>query len=100
MPTTMNRNRLVYFRVSEDEFVELTCLRERAGARSLSEMARMAVLQLSEKNRTANGETLAKTVRDLSREIERLKIIVGELAGTSRTPEQPVKSSRAESGIV
>ena len=61
MPVLKPRNRLVYFRVSEDEFSQFTALCQSAGARSLSALARTAMqrmleapkeeLQLSEKLR-------------------------------------------------
>ena len=40
------RNRLVYFRVSEDEFRELNHIRESMGARSISDLARSAMQRL------------------------------------------------------
>ena len=40
------RNRLVYFRVSEDEFRELNHFRESMGVRSISDLARSAMQRL------------------------------------------------------
>lgn len=40
------RNRLVYFRVSEDEFRELSHFRESMGVRSISDLARSAMQRL------------------------------------------------------
>jgi len=40
------RERLVYFRVSEDEFRQFVSVCEQAGARSLSDLARSAVQRL------------------------------------------------------
>ena len=43
MPVLKPRNRLVYFRVSEDEFLQFSAMCRAAGARSLSALARTAM---------------------------------------------------------
>lgn len=43
MPVFKPRTRVVYFRISEDEFCQLNRLCEEKGARSLSDMARTAM---------------------------------------------------------
>ena len=43
MEPSKARNRVVYFRISEEEFDRLCVLRQEHGARSLSEIARSAV---------------------------------------------------------
>jgi hypothetical protein len=46
MPVLKPRNRLVYFRVSEDEFLQFSAICQSAGARSLSDLARLAMQQM------------------------------------------------------
>jgi hypothetical protein len=46
MPVLKPRNRLVYFRVSEDEFLQISAMCHSAGARSLSALARTAMQRM------------------------------------------------------
>jgi hypothetical protein len=46
MPVLKPRNRLVYFRVSEDEFLQFSAMCRAAGARSLSALARTAMQRM------------------------------------------------------
>jgi len=46
MPVLKPRNRLVYFRVSEDEFLQFSAMCRAAGARSLSALARTAMMRM------------------------------------------------------
>jgi hypothetical protein len=70
--------RLVYFRVSEEEFVQLTGIRDMQGLRSISEVARSAVKHMldQEISHGATGEEeisrLSERVADLARSIEAL----------------------------
>ena len=59
------RERLVYFRVSEDEFRQFVSICERAGARSLSDLARSAVQRLiaDGERRREDDELTAKMYR-------------------------------------
>ena len=62
------RERLVYFRVSEDEFRQFVSVCEQAGARSLSDLARSAVQRLiADGNRQREDENLADKVLRLER---------------------------------
>jgi hypothetical protein len=45
VPILQRRNRLVYFRISEDEFRRFSDLCQTEGARSISDMARTAIQQ-------------------------------------------------------
>lgn len=78
---TSTRNRLVYFRVSQEEFQELSRERERSGARSLSEMARLAVLRFSEHHRIMSGAVLTETLQDLAKQVQHLNRMMTELVG-------------------
>lgn len=54
------RERLVYFRISEDEFRQFVSVCEQEGARSVSDLARSAVQRLiTDGYRQRNGEELA-----------------------------------------
>jgi len=89
------RERLVYFRVSEDEFRQFVSVCEQAGARSLSDLARNAVQRLiAEGNRHREDEELTAKMHRLEKLIaevtEQLQLLtsgrssgmeVGHLAG-------------------
>jgi hypothetical protein len=62
------RERLVYFRVSEDEFRQFVSVCEQAGARSLSDLARSAVQRLiADGNRQREDEELTHKMYRLER---------------------------------
>jgi hypothetical protein len=53
------RERLVYFRISEDEFRQFVSVCEQEGARSVSDLARTAIQRLiADGDRQRNGEEL------------------------------------------
>jgi len=62
------RERLVYFRVSEDEFRQFVSVCEQAGARSVSDLARSAVQRLiADGNRQREDEELTDKMFRLER---------------------------------
>ena len=62
------RERLVYFRVSEDEFRQFVSVCEQAGARSVSDLARNAVQRLiAEGQRQRDGHELEEKMQVLER---------------------------------
>jgi hypothetical protein len=62
------RERLVYFRVSEDEFRQFVSVCEQGGARSVSDLARSAVQRLiADGNRQREDEELTEKVHRLER---------------------------------
>lgn len=62
------RERLVYFRVSEDEFRQFASVCEQAGARSISDLARNAVQRLiAEGQRQRDGQELEEKMQVLER---------------------------------
>ena len=77
MPVSKPRNRVIYFRVSEDEFQQLTWICESEGARSLSELARAAM------QRAING---FKDIPDdpVAARLTRLDDLIGELEMRAR----------------
>jgi hypothetical protein len=68
VPVLKPRERLVYFRVSEDEFRQFVSVCEQAGARSVSDLARSAVQRLiAEGNRQREDEELTNKMYRLER---------------------------------
>ena len=62
------RERLVYFRVSEDEFRQFVSVCEQAGARSVSDLARNAVQRLiAEGQRQRDGNEMEEKMQVLER---------------------------------
>jgi len=60
------RERLVYFRISEDEFRQFVSVCEQEGARSVSDLARSAIQRLiANGDRQRNGEELAEKMHRL-----------------------------------
>ena len=67
------RERLVYFRVSEDEFRQFVSVCEAAGARSVSDLARSAVQRLiADGKRQREDEALTNTMNKLETLIAQL----------------------------
>ncbi len=69
------RERLVYFRISEDEFHRFVSVCEQEGARSVSDLARSAVQRLIS-NCDRNREE-----RELQPKVEQLEKLIAELNG-------------------
>jgi DNA-binding transcriptional regulator GbsR (MarR family) len=64
------RERLVYFRITEDEFHQFASVCEQEGARSISDLARSAVQRLiTECNRAHEAEGLAPKMESLEKMI-------------------------------
>ena len=72
------RKRLVYFRLSEDEFQRVSSFCESSGARSISELARLAIQEFVN---VAAGEeaALEGRLRDLERLLSQLNERLREL---------------------
>lgn len=69
MANLKSRTRVVYFRISEQEFAELCDLREARGARSLSELARSAVYAMMQP--TPHATPLKEDISERLNELER-----------------------------
>jgi hypothetical protein len=70
------RTRIVYFRISQEEFTEFCGLCEAQGVRSLSELARLAVRSMLQPNKASDvserlGE-LERCILELNRQIKSL----------------------------
>jgi hypothetical protein len=73
------RNRLVYFRVSEDEFRELNHFRESMGVRSISDLARSAMQRLLKEGYQERSDAVSQrlialetVVADLRQKVEKM----------------------------
>lgn len=72
------RERLVYFRISEDEFHQFLGVCEQEGARSVSDLARSAVQRLITDGNRDREE------RDLAPKVQILEQLIGELTSQLR----------------
>jgi DNA invertase Pin-like site-specific DNA recombinase len=95
MSVTKPRKRLVFFRVSEEEFQQLTTLCSSTnGARSISELARSAVSRLLTEQDPGDQpmmnqlRRLDQSVKEVQRTIEHLATI---LDGSASGEKPPVK---------
>jgi hypothetical protein len=82
------RERLVYFRISEDEFRQFVSVCEQEGARSVSDLARTAIQRLiANGDRQRNGEELAEKMHRLEQLItsvtEQLRLLAAARAQES-----------------
>jgi hypothetical protein len=82
------RERLVYFRVSEDEFRQFVSVCEQAGARSVSDLARNAVQRLiADGQRQRDGHELEEKMQKLERLIaavtEQLQLLSSQTRETA-----------------
>lgn len=68
------RSRLVYFRVSEDEYAWLHAMCEQTGARSLSDLVRTLLQERRDRRGEGGGE-----VGELRERIEKLTLLVENL---------------------
>jgi hypothetical protein len=99
------RERLVYFRISEDEFRQFVSVCEQEGARSVSDLARTAIQRLiSDGDRHRNGEALEEKMHRLEHLImsmtEQLRLltetrpaVINMTASTEKAGSAPAESS-------
>jgi len=84
------RERLVYFRVSEDEFHQFVSLCEQEGARSVSDLARSAVQRLiADCNRQTRDNELAPMIHLLNKLISDVRTQLECLALLRAEPRNP-----------
>lgn len=100
MAVTRPRTRLVFFRVSEDEYRQFLDLCESQGARSLSDLARTAVFRMVDEGATPNRRAIAADLQQIDRDIRTLKQRVGELVRVAggALPEGFVDGAGAQAG--
>jgi hypothetical protein len=99
MAVTKPRNRLVFFRVSEEEFQQLTMLcHDGTVARSISELARSAVSrlladhQMGEQPVMSQLRRLDQTVKEVQRTIEHMATILDGGAPEEMLPSKSTGS--------
>lgn len=93
------RERLVYFRISEDEFRQFVSVCEQEGARSVSDLARSAVQRLiAEGHRHREGEELAEKMHRLEQLIAAVTEQLQLLTRTQGSEDGMVTSSASLDG--
>ena len=100
MPVTKPRNRLVYFRVSEDEFEQFCQMREQQGARCLSDLVRSAMIrEVNGVNKDLNHpmatqiKQLADQVGQVNLSIQQLTELIHGQVGQTRPTGHKLKAS-------
>jgi hypothetical protein len=98
------RERLVYFRVSEDEFRQFVSVCEDAGARSVSDLARNAVQRLiAEGRRHREGHDIDEKIQVLERLIaavtEQLQLLSTKQAREGTAPQVGAAADGFFSGV-
>jgi hypothetical protein len=78
------RNRLIYFRVSEEEFEQIIHACKSKGARNVSELARAAVQEFIKTDKTESDKLVVDTIRALGAVVEDIKQTVQQIASTTR----------------
>ena len=92
------RERLVYFRISEDEFRQFVSVCEQEGARSVSDLARTAIQRLiANGHRQRNGEELEEKMHRLEQLImsvtEQLRLLTDTRRHEAAMVDMPASSS-------
>jgi hypothetical protein len=89
------RNRVVYFRVSEDEYLRLAGACHTHGLRSISDAARLAVEQLVEADASQGASNdqiaarLTEAISELTASLNRLLVVLGTSAAGSAVINPP-----------
>ena len=83
MSNVRNRNRMVYFRVSEDEFKQFKDLCARHGARNMSDLVRSAIKALTSHRSDGFATEVAVRLQQLENSVERLSQTI------SQNPSEP-----------
>lgn len=94
------RERLVYFRISEDEYRQFTSVCEQAGARSVSDLARNAVQRLiADGQRREEESQMVESLRVLERLIGEVKAQL-QLLGANPANGQHLASTNDTDGFL
>lgn len=87
------RNRLIYFRVSEDEYQKYNHVCESTGSRSISELARVAMESMVENSgkheeRVTDRLSVIETlVIDLNRKVHELAVSISRAVASNAEPD-------------
>jgi len=92
------RNRLVYFRVSEDEFERFNHICEAMGARSISDLARSAVQSMIQDSNNGHADrvtekltALEAMVNDLNDKVHQLSLSLGKAVSHATELSMPAR---------
>jgi len=94
------RNRLVNFRMSENEFESLHMACLAMGARSISDFARSAVLEKMSQHRQSAADKDNQRVVELDGKVAELETRVGQLLSLLAAMETPVVPETVEAGMM
>jgi len=95
------RERLVYFRISEDEYRQFTSVCEQAGARSVSDLARNAVQRLiADGQRREEENQMVERLRVLERLIGEVKAQLQLLSAHPANGEPGLASVNGTDGFL
>jgi hypothetical protein len=84
MAVVASRNRLIYFRVSEEELERFRSLAESKGSRSLSDLAREAIEQLHRGEAEPPYPALLERIDGLQSTLDSVSVRLEELSGKLR----------------
>ena len=96
------RNRLVYFRVSEDEYERFNHVCESTGSRSISDLARFAMRSMIENGNQQQDRVSEKLslleamVHDLSCKVHQISLSLASPAGRSAVAAEGSQESGGE----
>jgi uncharacterized protein with PIN domain len=89
------RQRVIYFRITEDEFSKFAALCEQEGARSVSDLTRKTVLRLiNEKHRQEHQQELMKKIENLESLVMRMSEQLESIAASA------IKRNRGDSSSI
>ncbi len=100
MSVLQSRNRLIYFRVSEEELAQFRSMAERLGARSLSDLAREALHRLDEPKRGLEHESSLhwkESMKTLCNRVEEMHFRLEELTERLGTESSPLRAPKGSS---
>lgn len=98
MPVSNPRKRLVYFRLSEEEYLRFQQICERKGGRSLSDFARSAVLQTIGAEAPAGGGGTPEKLQKLDDSLRRLKTDLNRLTLLLKRASETASASKQRAG--
>ena len=93
MAILKRRNRMISFRLSEDEYTSLRSLCENEGARSVSDLARDAVHRLIVKDTEPD---IISTLRALEGRLDNLDLQVQKLSIAGQAPTESMRQSNGK----
>jgi hypothetical protein len=87
--TGRRRDRLVYFRISEDEFADILKACESRGTRSVSDLARSAVQEFIKTPKNDTDQQMVEMMRTLRTLLDDVASTVKQLASSSAAASSP-----------